>query len=45
MSDRIAAANMGHSLQTHNAHYGQLFDKSDIEKTLAKVQAVQERAA
>ena len=45
MSDRIAAANMGHSLQTHNAHYGQWFDKSDIEKTLAKVQAVQERAA
>tara|TARA_B100001250_G_scaffold391677_1_gene392811 strand:- start:71 stop:1312 length:1242 start_codon:yes stop_codon:yes gene_type:complete len=45
MSDRISAANMGHSLQTHNAHYGQWFDKSDIEKTLEKVKAVQKRAA
>ena len=45
LSDRIAAVNMGHSLQTHNAHYGQWTDKSDIEKSLEKVIAVQRRAA
>ena len=44
-SDRLAAGNMGHSLKTHNAHYGEWFDTEDIDKSLEKVFAVQSRAA
>ena len=40
LSDRVAAANMEHCLQTHNQHYGEWFDKSDIDKALKKVKAV-----
>ena len=44
-SERIAAANMGHSRRTHNEHYGEWFGSEDIESALEKVKAVQSRAA
>ena len=44
-SDRIAAANMGHSLKTHNEHYGEWFDNEDLESALEKVKAIQKGAA
>ena len=44
-SDRIAAANMGHSLKTHNEHYGEWFDNEDLESALEKVKEVQSNAS